>query len=85
MASATLTVTDKLKINLIFLLSSKEGPLQRYMHVFWIMHKVQEKFVSGTLSVLITFKKLHYVTKDGLPSSTFDVVLLEENSKMMQQ
>ena len=49
-----LTVINKLKVNdLILLLSSTNGPLLSYMHVFRIMQSVQEKFVSGILCVLI--------------------------------
>ena len=41
-----LTVINKLKINvLMLLLSSTDGPLLRYMHVFRIMQNVQVKFV----------------------------------------
>ena len=44
-------VRDKLKINdLNLLLSSMDGPLLRYMHVFRIMQNVQERFVSGIFS-----------------------------------
>ena len=51
---AKLTVSDKLKINyLILLLSSTDGPLLRYMHVFRSMQNIQEKFVNGILHVLI--------------------------------
>ena len=49
-----LTVIDKLKINdLILLLSSMDGLLLRYMHVFRIVQNVQEKFASGIFYVLI--------------------------------
>ena len=47
---AKLTVTDKLKINNpMLLLSSTDGPLSRYMHVFGIMQNIQEKFRSGIM------------------------------------
>ena len=53
---AKLSVTDKLTINdLILLFSSRDGPLLRYMHVFRITQNVQEKFLSETLHVLISF------------------------------
>ena len=45
----------KLRIDvLILLLSSTDGSLLRYMYVFRIMLNVQEKFVSGILSMLVT-------------------------------
>ena len=50
-----LTITDKLKINDLIILSSTYGHSLRYMHVFRIMQNVQEKFVSGRLHVLISF------------------------------
>ena len=47
---AKLTVTNKPKINyLMLLLSSMDGPLLKYIHVFRIMQTVQEKFVSKIL------------------------------------
>ena len=49
-----LTIIDKLKINdLILLLSSTDGPLLRYMHVFRIMQNVQVKLVNGIFYVCI--------------------------------
>ena len=45
-----LTVTVKLQINdVILLLSSTDGPLLWYMHVYRIRLNVQERFVSGIL------------------------------------
>ena len=39
--------------DLILLLSSTDGPLLRYVHVFRIWQNVQEKFVSGILYLFI--------------------------------
>ena len=35
------------------LLLRTAGPLLRYMHGFWVMQNVEEKFVSGILHVLL--------------------------------
>ena len=62
---AKLTVAHKLKtIDLILLLSSTDGRLLRYMHVFRIMQNGQEKFVSGVsrpiyyVLIIYTFKSV---------------------------